>query len=147
MTIKNENVSSLWPITLIGFIVTVILFILSAVISPFGNEGDTISTFTMCTMLFLINCAFINIFFCFATLNAFWDKLSFSKTVMYFLVLLIFNFLSCYIFAKLWKKHSEVDIYSVKDKKKLNLQNPLYFFFSFFTLISFTLPLFIAGQQ
>jgi hypothetical protein len=58
---------------------------------------------------------------------------------------------SCYFFAKLWKKYSDVDIYSLKGKDEMDLSNPLnnplYFFFAFFCLISIVFPLFIAGQQ
>ena len=151
MTIQNENVSTLWPITLFGFMIFVGLFFFSALISPLLSESNTVSAFTMCFALLLINCAFINILFCFTTLSVFWEKLSFPKTVMYFLALIVFNFLSCYLFAKLWKEHSEIDIYSFKGKRAIEfskpLNNPLYIIFAFFTLISVVVPLFIASQR
>jgi hypothetical protein len=151
MNIQNKNVSTLWPITLIGFLVSLALVILSALISPLLNDNVIVSTLSISSGIFLVNCAFVNIFFCFSTLSVFWEKLTFKQTAIHFLALLIFNLFSCYFFAKLWKKYSDVDIYSLKGKDEMDLSNPLnnplYFFFAFFCLISIVFPLFIAGQQ
>ena len=151
MSIKNENVSTLWPITLIGFLISIALVLLSALMPALFNDSQIISAFTVGAMIFLANCAVVNMFFCFATLSVFWDKLSFNQTAIHFLALIIFNLFSCYFFAKLWKEHSDVDIYSLKGKDEMDLSkplnNPLYFFFAFFCLISVVIPLFIAGQQ
>ena len=150
MNIQNDNVSTLWPITLIGFLVSIGLLIFSALISPLINDNVIVSTLTISAGIFLVNCALVNIFFCFSTLSLYWEKLSFKQTVIHFLALIIFNLFSCYFFARLWKKYSDVDIYSLKGKNELDLSkplnNPLYFFFAFFCLISVVIPLFIAGQ-
>jgi hypothetical protein len=148
MEIKNKDVSIVWPLSLIGFMIAFLCFVLICFIAPLYvdnvMESKAIYTATMICAFLSIVFAGYNIIFGLFTIGTFWDKLSFYKISMYFISIIIFNLFSCYFIARLWSKHSDIPIYSIKGKRKLEFIDPLIITFSFFSFFAFVLPFLMA---
>ncbi len=116
----NGEVSIAWPITLLGFPISIVAFILIQLI--FGNieEGRYIYLTVMgSAFLFCVFSAF-NIIFSVYTIYTFWKNINKPKKIKGITMCFIGTSFSAYLISKLWMK-SSVNIYSLKNKNKLSL--------------------------
>jgi hypothetical protein len=151
MEVSNKDVSIVWPLALKGLPVSIVIFVVSLVINYFSNlnfapESITYAPIMSSALLFFLF-GLSSIFFSFYTLSVAWDSLNFTRTIKYFVLLIVFNFFSGYIFAKLWHSQTSIDIYSLAGKRKLGFFDPVALIFYFLTIISIIVPLFIIDQS
>lgn len=139
----NNSISIVWPITLVGLPTSALIIIITSILFGTIEEGENIFFIVMSSAFLFVVFSFFNVAFSIFTIGRFWNALPNRKKVKYSIIVLVVNIISAYPISSLWKK-SNVNIYSLKNKKSLSL---LALFFYFLISTCFMLSSFLSSVE